>query len=342
MRASSSWWLVVGGSWRDGLRRVAAAPAVVVGVFVVTLIAALPLALSLRDAIQQNLGASLAANQAADGVNYDWWQEFTSQSTGVTATFTPSIIGFATTLDSFTALLDQRAVATPIATALAVYVCAWIFLYGGVIDRYARDHRTGSQGFFAASGTFFFRFLRLGIIAGAVYLFLFLHVWRWLFTNWYAAETRNLAVEHIAFYWRVLMYAIFGALLALVATVFDYAKVRAVVEDRRSMIGALVAAIRFIGRHPGRVALLYAANAFMFLVVVAIWALVAPGAGGSGLSMWAGVFASQCYVAARLVVRLQFIASETALFQRSLAHWGYVAAPLSERPVPPLFPSGVA
>jgi hypothetical protein len=138
------------------------------------------------------------------------------------------------------------------------------------------------------------------------------------------------------------MYAIFGALLALVATVFDYAKVRAVVEDRRSMIGALVAAIRFIGRHPGRVALLYAANALMFLVIVAIWALVAPGAGGSGLSMWAGVVASQCYVAARLVVRLQFIASETALFQRSLAHWGYVAAPLSVRPVPPLFPSGVA
>jgi hypothetical protein len=108
------------------------------------------------------------------------------------------------------------------------------------------------------------------------------------------------------------------------------------------MIGALVAAIRFIARHPGRVALLYAANTVMFFVAVGIWALVVPGAGGSGLSMWTGIVAAQCYIAARLVVRLQFIASETALFQRSLAHWGYVAAPLSERPVPPLFPSGVA
>ncbi len=311
------------------------APAVIASVFLVTLVAALPLALSLRDAIRQNLGASLAASQAADGVNYDWWQEFTSQSTGVTATFTPSIIGFATTLDSFTALLDQRTVVTPVAVALAFYVCAWIFLYGGIIDRYARDRRTASHGFFAASGTFFFRFLRLGIIAGAIYFFLFVHVWRWLFTNWYAAETRNLAVEHTAFYWRVLMYAIFGALLAIVATVLDYAKVRAVVEDRRSMIGALVAAIRFIGRHPGRVALLYAANVIVFLVVAGIWALVAPGAGGSGLSMWAGIVASQCYITARLIVRLQFISSETALFQRSLAHWGYVAAPIVTQPEPP-------
>ena len=321
--------------WFDGWRRVFGAPAIVAGVFVVTLIAALPLALSLRDSIAQSLGASLAANQAADAVNYDWWQEFTSQATGVPATFNPSVIGFATTLDSFTALLDQRAIVTPIAAALAVYVFAWIFLYGGIIDRYARGRRIASHGFFAASGTFFFRFLRLGIIAGAVYFFLFVHVWRWLFTNWYTNETRDLAVEHEAFYWRLLMYAIFSALLALTATVFDYAKVRAVVEDRRSMVGALVAATRFVVRRPGRVVSLYAANVATFLVVVGIWALAAPGAGGSGAAMWLRVAASQCYIGARLVVRLQFVASETALFQRSLAHWGYAAAPLAARPIPP-------
>ena len=329
-------------SWLDGWRRVLDAPAVVCGVFLITLGAALPLALSMRDAIQGSLGSSLAANQAADAVNYDWWQEFTSQATGLPATFNPSVIGFATTLDSFTALLDQRAIVTPIAAALAVYVFAWIFLYGGIIDRYARDRRTASHGFFAASGTFFFRFIRLGIIAGAVYFFLFVHVWRWLFTNWYPAATRDLAVEHIAFYWRLLMYAIFSALLALTTTVFDYAKVRAVVEDRRSMIGALVAGTRFVLRHPARVAALYAANVVTFLVVVGIWALVAPGAGGSGAGMWMRFIASQCYIAARLLVRLQFAASETALFQQSLAHWGYVAAPLSEPPVPPLFPSAAA
>jgi hypothetical protein len=276
------------------------------------------------------------AGEAADGVNYDWWQEFTSQATGLGSTFTPSIIGFATTLDSVSGLLDKRALLTPIAGAVAVYVCAWIFLSGGILDRYARRRRIGSYGFFAASGTFFFRFLRLGACAAIVYWFLFAYVHEWLFTRWYVNATRDLSVEHTVFYWRLLMYAAFGALLAIAAIVFDYAKVRAVVEDRRSMIGALLAAWRFVSRNPGRVAALYAVDAATFLVVVAVWALVAPGAGGAGLSMWAGVLAAQGYVAARLIVKLQFMASETALFQRSLAHAGYAAAPAAVRPEPPV------
>src|ERR1051326_4341034 len=95
-------------SWLDGWRRVLNAPAVICGVFLITLVAALPLTLSMRDAIQGSLGSSLAANQAADGVNYDWWQEFAfttafnSQGTSLATTFTPTVIGFGTTLDSFT------------------------------------------------------------------------------------------------------------------------------------------------------------------------------------------------------------------------------------------------
>jgi len=82
------------------------------------------------------------------------------------------------------------------------------------------------------------------------------------------------------------------------------------------MAGALIAATRFIVRHPRRVVGVYLLNAALLLAVVAVWAVVAPGAGGAGASMWAGVLASQCYILARLVVKLQFLASETALFQR--------------------------
>ena len=323
-------------SWSDGWRRVFAAPAIIAGVYFVTLLAALPLAVSLRGALQNHLGASLMAEEAADAVNYDWWQEFASQSTGLGSTFTPSIIGFATTLDGVSGLLDRRVLITPIAWALGMYVAAWIFLSGGILDRYARGRRIGAHGFFAASGTVFFRFLRLGIAAGIVYWFLFAYVHEWLFTKWYVNVTRDLSVERTAFYWRLLMYAIFGGLLALTTTIFDYAKVRAVVEDRRSMMWALVAAVRFLIRNPLRVATLYAANAAIFLVVVAVWALIAPGAGGAGLSMWVAVIATQCYVLARLLVKLQFLASDTALFQRSLAHVGYIATPALVRPEPPI------
>src|SRR5205814_5581691 len=99
-----SFRLVVRGSWLDGLRRVLAAPAIVAGVFVVTLVAALPLALSVRAALQDHLGSSLAASRAAGGINYDWWQGFAWQATGIGTAFTPAIIGIATTLDSVTGL----------------------------------------------------------------------------------------------------------------------------------------------------------------------------------------------------------------------------------------------
>ena len=276
-------------------------------------------------------------DEDADAVNYDWWQEFSSQAGGIGTTFTPSVIGFATTLDSVSGLLDRRTLLTPIAWTLGLYIAAWMFLTGGILDRYARGRRTGAHGFFANSGTFFFRFLRLGIAAALVYWFLFAYVHEWLFANWYVSATRDIPFERTVFYWRVLMYAIFTALLALTTVVFDYAKVRAVVEDRRSMAGALIAGTRFIVRHPARVAGLYVANVFVLLVVVGVWAMVAPGAGGSGASMWMGVAAAQGYILARLIVKLQFLASETALFQHSLAHWGYAAAPLSERrPAPPV------
>jgi len=314
-------------AWRDGLGRVVGAPAIVAGVFVVTLVTALPLAMTLRAAMQTHLGSSLMADEAADAVNYDWWQEFNAQSPGLGSTFTPSVIGFATTLDSLGGLLDTRMLVTPVGSAVGLYLAAWTFLWGGILDRYARDRRIGPSGFFAASGTCFFRFVRLGLMAGVVYWFLFVHVHEWLFAKWYVNATRDLTAEPQVFRWRVLMYVIFGGLLALVSTLFDYARVRAVVEDRRSMLGSLAAALRFLIRQPGRVLRLYAANAVVYMLVLAAWAALAPGAGGAGVSLWMGVAATQGYLLARLVVRLLFLASATALFQRSLAHAGYTTRP---------------
>ena len=312
-----------------------AAPALLASVFVVTLLAALPLALTMRGLIETHLGRSLMAAQAADGVNWDWWQEFTSQATGLGTTLTPSVIGFAATLDSIGGVLDAQPEILAVAAALATYLLVWIFLSGGILDRYARQRPTRAHGFFAAAGVFFWRFLRLGLVAAVVYWFLFAYVHVWLFDDWYTRATRNLDVERTALLWRAGMYAIFGALLAAANVVFDYAKVRLVVEDRRSALGALSASLAFILRNPGRVFCLYALNTGVFLLVVALWALAAPGAGDAGASMWLGVLATQIYIAARLALKLQFLASQTSLFQRRLAHASYTAAPAPAWPEAP-------
>ena len=62
------------------------------------------------------------------------------------------------------------------------------------------------------------------------------YIYRWL--------TRDTSAERVAFFWRVVCYVVWLAPILIVNVIADYAKTRAVVEDRRSMIGALVASVK--------------------------------------------------------------------------------------------------
>ncbi len=319
----------------DGWRRVLNAPAIAAGAFVVTLLLALPLGYAMRGMLEAHLGRSTTAAAVADGIDYDWWQEFTSQTSGIGTTFTPAIVGFAATLDNISGVVDGQPEIGPIAAALAIWLAVWTFLAGGIIDRYARQRRTRAHGFFAAGGVYFFRFLRLGALAGVVYWFLFAYVHEWLFTDWYVDLTRDMDTERRAFAVRLAFYLLFGTLLVLTNLTFDYAKIRIVVEDRRSALGGVIAALRFVARHPRRVAGLYAVNALTFRALAGIWALAAPGPGRAGLALARTFAAGQLYILARLLLKLQFVASQTALFQSRLAHASYTAAPAASWPDSP-------
>ena len=325
----------VAGAWLDGWVRVTRAPAVLAGVVVLTLAGAVPFALSLRATLATHLGTSQMAQQAADGVNYDWWQEFQSQASGVGATFSPRIVGFAATLDSLSAVADTRRETTALVGLMAAYILVWTGLIGGIVDRYARQRPTRVQGFAAASATLFVRFLRLGVVSGLVYGWLFGYLHPWLFDERIASLTRGLDSERAAFAWRAVGYVVFGALVVAANVVFDYAKIRMVVEDRRSALGGLAAGFRFVWRHASSVVGLYAANLLVFLGMVAVWALVAPRVTAAGPGMWAAFLLGQCFVVARLGAKLHFLASQTALFQASLAHADYVAAPVPTWPESP-------
>ncbi len=311
-------------AWRDGMRRVNDAPLVLAGVWVMTVLLSLPLTLALRDSLATHLGSSLAADRAANGVDYDWMQEFSDVATGAAVTFRPTILGFGAVLDNLSAFLDDTTRPIAIVAFASAYLLLWIFLAGGILDRFARDRATRANGFFAACGVFFFRFLRLGAVQWIVYASLFGGVHVWLFDRLYPRLIRDLTVERTAFLIRLSMYVVFGLALAGCNAIFDYAKVRAVVEDRRSVLGALTAAVRFIGRNPAAAATLYLLDFLLFLIVIAVYAAIAPDA---STPVWSALIVGQVYIVARLWVKLVFWASEVALFQERLAHAGYVARP---------------
>jgi hypothetical protein len=313
-------------AFRDGARRVNAAPVLLAGVVAVTLLVALPLSIALGGMIEAHLGRSLAADRAAGGTNFDWWQEFSAHASGLGATFVPSIIGFGGVLRNLSALVDNEPLAATIGGATCAWLLIWSFLTGGIIDRYARGRPTHSHGFFAACGVHFWRLLRLGACALIVYSVLFGWVHPWLFTDIFGKLTRNISVERTAFAVRLGCYAIFGLLLMVCSLAFDYARIRLVVEDRRSAIGALVAGFRFVRRNRGTFTL-YLVNAAAYLTILLLYAVLDPGAPGSGVWMWLVLGLGELYIIARHYMKLLFYASEIAFFQGALAHASYTAAP---------------
>ena len=315
-------------AFREGLRRVNRAWILVLGMSLVTLLIALPLSVALRGMIESHLGPSLEAEAVATATNSEWWHEFMAQASGLGTTLTPSITGFGAVLDNLSAFLDNLPLATTIAGATAAWMLVWSFLSGGLIDRLARDRKTRANGFFAACGVHFWRFLRIGLVAWILYAFLFGWVHGWLFDSLYTRLVHDVTVERTAFLYRIVGYALFGLILLFINVIFDYARIRTVVEDRRSAIGAVVAGARFVRRHSGRVAAVYLVNGVAFVALLAAYALLSPAAPASGGGMWLALLLGQGFIVGRHYLKLVFYASQTALFQGALAHAAYTASPV--------------
>jgi hypothetical protein len=320
----------------DGWRRVADAPAVWIGAWLLAGAVTLPAALAVGHLLAGDLGSSVSANAMLHGVDWGWWQEFLSRNPGMSGLFRPSIIGFAAVVQDASDFVDATAPSAWVALLALVFGALWMFLLGGILDRYARQRRLGSYAFFGACGTFFWRFLRLAVIVGMLYGLLFGLLHPWLFETVYPWLTREVSVERTAFLIRLLLYLPFLVLVAATMLLVDVAKARAVVEDRRSMIGALVAAARFVRRHPGAATSVFAINVLIFGLVVLCYAILVPGASrGSTISILYAAVVGELYIAARLGVKLAFMASAVALVQDRLAHAGFTAAPLPVWPDSP-------
>jgi len=324
------------GAFLEGWRRVIGAPVVVVSVLAATFLFALPMAALLRGSIAGHLGSSLEADAAATGWNAGWAAEFESQAKGLERTFTFEILGFGGTMATLSRFLDHDALNPTLAVAAGAYITLWIFMSGGILDRLARGRPVRTGAFFSACGSYFVRFLRLAVIVGAAYWWLFSWLHPYLFQALYNRWTRDMTDERNALALRGALYLVFLIALGLVSLVADYAKVRAVVEDRRSMVSALLASLRFIRRRFFRTTGLYLLNIFAVIVILRIWLSAAPSAAAAP---WLALLIAQVYLLFRLWAKLAFMASETVFFQGELAHAQYTAA---SEPVWPDSPSAEA
>jgi hypothetical protein len=200
-----------------------------------------------------------------------------------------------------------QVLAPPQLATAALLLMIWIFLSGGIIDRLARDRRSSSDRFFAACGACFGPLIRLGLLSLLVYASLL----RWV-EPWFASMLRSDELSEIP---RLALFGALALLLFFTAIVFDYARLRLVIEDRRSAVGALRASLRMLRAHGLKMIGVQAA--FWMLLVIWIFVGALPGADVPGLG-WVRI-------AGELLLKLALIGAQASLYQSHLAAAGWVA-----------------
>ncbi len=195
---------------------------------------------------------------------------------------------------------------------LVVYSIIRAWWTGGILHRYAQNCPMRAGAFRRACDTFFFRLLRLHLLSALIL-------------------GGSLLVAESMFYQINLGVMLgFGSLFGLgyifCDVVLDYAKIRTVVEDRRSMVFAITAGFRFVVRRPGSVVRLYLLDATIGFIGFGSFVLVNYSLVPVGLH-WLLVL---LIVALGMVVvagwvPLLFLSTQTAFFQDELAYPGYTA-----------------
>lgn len=242
---------------------------------------------------------------------------------------------FADTVATFHAARTQLewGVVEP-ATARVVTACLvmWLFLSGGVLDRMARARPIRTAAFFAACGIHAVRFLRLALLLAPFYWLVFGWLYPYLFGTLWTRWTSEFTTVREGIEIRAPFYAIVVFLLVVLHLVNAFAKVRTVVEDRRSMIGAAGAALRFVRRRPFRITGLLFMNVFTMAAMFRLWYSAAPVASDSTVYAF---FVTHVFVVLFTWTRVAWMASEVVFFQGELAHATYTAAPIPVWPDSP-------
>lgn len=194
------------------------------------------------------------------------------------------------------------------------YLTVTIFLNGGILSTFLReDEKFSARHFFEGSGYYFGRFVRLFLfsIVFLIVVFLINKGIGLLFSKIYADS------EPLWAYLQILKLLIFFVLIFLVNMVFDYAKIRTILLDRRDMFKTGLRAWAFVFRHLGKTLALYYLVALLgiifFIVYTATGKLIhaSTSIGILLLFLW-----QQTYAFTRIGVRLTFYSSQAILFKK--------------------------
>lgn len=199
------------------------------------------------------------------------------------------------------------------------YVCISNFLAGGFIGMYAKDYRTSLNEFFIDSARYFGKLFRLSLFSLLVYYLLFAIIVTWV-TDAIPLWTRNASSEAIPFRYYMVVGGLTWFVLSVFSMIFDYARIRIVVEDRTSVVAAAFAGARFAYNNFFNTFGLYLLLGFIGIVFVAMYALLESQISQTSFWLIVLVFVlQQLYMIVRFWLKAIWYASQTFMFRESSA-----------------------
>lgn len=296
--------------------RMAECSALVIVMWLIVLLAALPLAMVMEDTIRADVGSSLIHEDLRGGLDLGWLEEFRHRNGALAETLQPVRVSPAMAFDTLELWLSGGWVEENRALAATggLFLVIWVLLQGGILTHLSSpDLRFRLSTFLAAGGSYFFRFLRLAVMTGLAYYGVFKIAYRLFpaierWTRDTTAETRVLAF-HLAAAVGVAFF------LAVVHVVAEYARIATIREKRRSMVLAVVRSVLQVGRHPLQTMGVFATMLVLLGLVQVLYYWTAPGiAGESPAALLVAFLVGQVYLLIRWALRIARYGAEIELY----------------------------
>ncbi len=254
---------MIAGSLRRGFTEAARRPRITLSLYLLNLSAAAALIAPLAVVLDDALGRSVAAEGLDRSFNFE------------------TILDLLRSRAEFLAGHFQS-----LGVGAILYAITSTILSGGVLDVLKGPQRSPFlPRFLGGCGRYAFRFLRLLIYLAFVLSALF---WISRGIDRLVVLTFDESIHEVAAFWAMRgKQALMFLILLLVASVFDLARILTVLENRAHMIGSLLTAAAFVGRHALPIltldALLLTAGLLPFVPYLLVAHLLLPAASILGL-----------------------------------------------------------
>ena len=196
-----------------------------------------------------------------------------------------------------------------------LYVCMNSFLSGAFIAVYSKEYPFSFTEFLTEGARYFGKFFRIALVALLIYFLFFTLVVDWM-NNSIARWTQAEASETVPYTYYMIRNVIVLFFFSFLAMIFDYARVRMVVDDRTSSLAASAAGTKFAVTNARSTYGLYLLLSLIGLVLIALYAMIERVIPQDSYWPLLLLFVlQQCYMLARFGLKAGFYGSQTRLYQ---------------------------